>query len=171
LKSRAGVSSPTQYLAAQITEATDLRQHRPHHICWALWPGYRCAEPWQCQTGNCHSLAPCRLPPVLAMEGRNRVAAVQPLELRRWSGTSASPAHSGAPHEFAAISSSTSMSGGQRLPRSLSGCCTGFDSAPWPPRNPMDWDNVTPSADWIAGQLTEAFGWEEGATIQHSRPR
>jgi len=26
----------------------------------------------------------------------------------------------------------------------------------------MDWDNFTPSADWIAGQLTEASGWEEG---------
>jgi hypothetical protein len=88
LKSRPGVSSPTQYLAAQITEATDPRQHRPHYICWALWPGYRCAEPWQCQTENRHSLAPCRLPPVLAMEGRNRVAAVLSLELRRWSGTS-----------------------------------------------------------------------------------
>jgi hypothetical protein len=25
----------------------------------------------------------------------------------------------------------------------------------------MDWDNFTPSADWIAGQFTEAFGWEE----------
>jgi hypothetical protein len=115
-----GASSPTQYLAAQITEATDPRQYRPVDICRALWSGSWCVErPGNGQTGNRHSLAPCRFPLVLAMEV---AAAWRPSE-GAFRAEAADPEHQhrqptlGRPQKSTASSSSlASMSGRRRLP-------------------------------------------------------
>jgi|SRR6516162_8564122 len=39
-----GASPSAQCPAAEITQATELRQHRSADICWAVWLGVECAE-------------------------------------------------------------------------------------------------------------------------------